>query len=73
MIPNVEMQGVISLNRSSLLLYKAKILRRIIAKVVQANAFMPNVSEKISTKSPSKKDNVITQFVDRFIGNLTMK
>ena len=73
MMPNVEMQGVISLNRSSLLLYKANILRRIIAKVVQANAFIPNVSEKISTKSPSKKDNVIIQFVDRCIGNLTMK
>lgn len=42
--------------------------RRIAANRVHANAFIPCVSEKISTQSPNKKDIVINQFTVTVMG-----
>ncbi len=71
--PNERIDGSGFVKSSSRGKYNRNILRRIIATIVQAKAFIPCVSENISMNRPIKKDNVNIQFVDSETGSFIIK
>ena len=71
--PIALMDGVGDSISSSLGTYKEKIGLLKTARIVHARAFIPCVSEKISTDKPSKKDNERTQPKLNDIGNRIIK
>lgn len=71
--PNERIDGSGFVKSSSRGKYSRNILRRIIAIIVQAKAFIPCVSENMSMKTPIIKDVVNIQLVDNETGSFIIK